>query len=145
MLVDGDCFYTVDIAGMFREVCTTHNATFCFNDTQPKPLYSYVTLKAGTNDVLDIKEKIKISDNANTGCYCFKSGTELAAYCEKIIEAGTMQLSQDQKVWCAAASEIAGAVRLVRTSHRACPCARPCQNAEPVAMTKCARNLVRIG
>lgn len=99
MLVDGDCFYTADIASMFREVCTTHNATFCFNDTQPKPLYSYVTLREGTNEVVDIKEKVKISDNANTGCYCFKSGVELAEYCEKIIESGAMQLSQDQKVW----------------------------------------------
>lgn len=75
--------------------------------------------------MVDIKEKIKISDWANTGgnhprlpmslrhsmrlavdaathwrlwmfagCYCFKHGGELARYCNKIISAGEMQLSQ---------------------------------------------------
>jgi len=97
MLCDGDCFYTADIVSMYRAVSATHNATFTFEDTQPKPIYSYVTVSAGTDEVLDIKEKIKISDDANTGCYCFKNGCELQTYCERIIEAGAMQLSQDQK------------------------------------------------
>jgi len=97
MLCDGDCFYTADIVSMYRRVSATHNATFTFVDTQPKPIYSYVTTRAGTDEVLDIKEKVKISDDANTGCYCFKDGCELATYCERIIEAGAMQLSQDQK------------------------------------------------
>jgi dTDP-glucose pyrophosphorylase len=98
MLCDGDCFYTVDIVSMYREVCATHNGTFTFVDTQPKPIYSYVTVKRpGSDEVADIKEKVKISDFANTGCYCFKNGLELERYCERIIEAGAMQLSQDQK------------------------------------------------
>jgi len=97
MLCDGDCFYTTDIVSMYRAVSATHNATFTFEDKQPKPIYSYVTTSPGTDDVLDIKEKVKISDDANTGCYCFKDGCELQVYCERIIEAGAMQLSQDQK------------------------------------------------
>jgi NDP-sugar pyrophosphorylase family protein len=96
MLCDGDTFYTADIVEKYRAVSTTHNATFTFIDTQPKPIYSYVTVNS-SDEVDDIKEKVKISDNANTGCYCFKVGTELAQYCEKIIAAGAMQLSQDQK------------------------------------------------
>ena len=28
--------------------------------------------------ITEVKEKIKISDNANSGCYCFMSGVELA-------------------------------------------------------------------
>jgi hypothetical protein len=47
--------------------------------------------------VVDIKEKVKISDLANTGCYCFKNGVELAKYCELIIENGITQLSQDMQ------------------------------------------------
>ena len=31
---------------------------------------------SGEDDVQDIKEKVKISDYANTGCYCFKNGVE---------------------------------------------------------------------
>ena len=98
MLCDGDCFYSVDVVSMYRAVSKTHNATFTFVDTQPKPLYSYVTVASPNSDeVVDIKEKIKISDDANSGCYCFKDGGELEKYCERIIEAGAMQLSQDQK------------------------------------------------
>jgi len=96
MLCDGDCFYTADIVAMYRKVCATHNGTFTFHDTQPKPIYSYVTVE-GSDEVTDIKEKVKISDYANTGCYCFKDGVELEVYCKRIIEAGAMQLSQDQK------------------------------------------------
>lgn len=98
MLCDGDCFYTADVVSMYREVCKTHNATFTFHDTQPNPIYSYVTVTDdGSNNVIDIKEKVKISDFANTGCYCFKNGMELEHYCRHIIEAGAVQLSQDQK------------------------------------------------
>ena len=118
MLCDGDCFYTADIVSKYRAVCGTHNGTFVFRDTQskvrrgsslplclpsitnpalstvsPKPIYSYVTANAD-DEVTDIKEKIKISDHANTGCYCFSNGCQLEKYCKKIIEAGAMQLSQ---------------------------------------------------
>lgn len=96
MLCDGDTFFTRDIVSMYREVSTTSNATFCFEDTQPNPIYSYVIVGAD-DTVTDIKEKVKISDHANTGCYCFRDGIELQQYCEKIIEAGAMQLSQDMQ------------------------------------------------
>jgi hypothetical protein len=97
MLVDGDCFYTTDIVGMYREVSATHNATFTFHDTQQKPIYSYVTVDGSADDVVDIREKVKISDHANTGCYCFRNGAELERYCVSIIDAGVMQLSQVRK------------------------------------------------
>ena len=100
MLCDGDTFYTADIVSRYRAVAATHNGTFCFVDTQPKPIYSYVRAPrrspssaaaasdsgsralcvqvtvSGEDDVQDIKEKVKISDYANTGCYCFKNGVE---------------------------------------------------------------------
>eukprot|EP00581_Thalassiosira_minuscula_P017986 CAMPEP_0183731708 /NCGR_PEP_ID=MMETSP0737-20130205/36199_1 /TAXON_ID=385413 /ORGANISM="Thalassiosira miniscula, Strain CCMP1093" /LENGTH=266 /DNA_ID=CAMNT_0025964513 /DNA_START=84 /DNA_END=884 /DNA_ORIENTATION=- len=101
VLCDGDSFYTEDVVSKYRAVSRTHNATVTFVDTQPKPIYSYVTVindDEGSNDeVLDIKEKIKISDYANSGCYCFKNGKELARYCTKIIDMGITQLSQDMK------------------------------------------------
>lgn len=100
LLVDGDTFYTCDIVGMYREVSSRAGATFCFHDTQPKPIYSYVTMPRrarGDNSIEKIVEKVKISDWANTGCYCFRDGDELLEYCAKIIERGETQLSQDQK------------------------------------------------
>jgi len=81
---------------MYRPVSVTHNATFTFHDTQPKPIYSYVTIDKN-DDVIEIKEKIKISDHANSGAYCFRNGCELEKYCEQIIEKGAVQLSQDMK------------------------------------------------
>lgn len=94
LLADGDTFYTSDIVGAFRGVASTHNAVFCFHDTQPKPIYSYITLDDSDN-ILEVKEKIKISDWANSGCYCFKDGAQLAKECEVLIEANTKQQSQD--------------------------------------------------
>jgi len=47
--------------------------------------------------VTDIIEKVKISDYANTGCYCFRSGEELQEHIDMIIEKDVKQLSQDQK------------------------------------------------
>ncbi|KAJ1454955.1 nucleotide-diphospho-sugar transferase [Pelagophyceae sp. CCMP2097] len=97
MLVDGDAFYTVDIVGMYRAVSGRAGASFVFHDTQPKPIYSYVKRDGNSAVITAIKEKVKISDWANTGCYCFKSGSDLLAYCALIIEKGETQLSQDQK------------------------------------------------
>eukprot|EP00927_Polykrikos_kofoidii_P073800 TRINITY_DN69825_c0_g1_i1.p1 TRINITY_DN69825_c0_g1~~TRINITY_DN69825_c0_g1_i1.p1 ORF type:complete len:399 (-),score=60.59 TRINITY_DN69825_c0_g1_i1:358-1476(-) len=93
MLVDGDTFYTTDIVGKFREVATTYNAVFCFNDTQPQPIYSYIRL-SDDDDVIEVKEKVKISDWANSGCYCFRSGRQLAAECESLLEAKSTQANQ---------------------------------------------------
>lgn len=94
MLVDGDTFYTADIVGKFREVASTHNAVFCFHDTQETPIYSYITLD-GEDNITEVKEKVKISDWANSGCYCFRDGVLLAGECEALIEANSKQESQD--------------------------------------------------
>lgn len=45
--------------------------------------------------ITDIKEKVKISDLANSGCYCFASGTSLAKYCEYVISQALTQQSQN--------------------------------------------------
>eukprot|EP00633_Aureoumbra_lagunensis_P005303 CAMPEP_0197320112 /NCGR_PEP_ID=MMETSP0891-20130614/57727_1 /TAXON_ID=44058 ORGANISM="Aureoumbra lagunensis, Strain CCMP1510" /NCGR_SAMPLE_ID=MMETSP0891 /ASSEMBLY_ACC=CAM_ASM_000534 /LENGTH=370 /DNA_ID=CAMNT_0042811343 /DNA_START=227 /DNA_END=1339 /DNA_ORIENTATION=- len=102
MLVDGDTFYTCDIVGKFRAVVNTKyaGASFVFKDTQTKPIYSYVTIPRYVHNdfsIENIVEKVKISDWANTGCYCFRNGNELLSYCSKIIDRGETQLSQDMK------------------------------------------------
>mmetsp|Transcript_25332 Transcript_25332/g.57624 ORF Transcript_25332/g.57624 Transcript_25332/m.57624 type:complete len:503 (+) Transcript_25332:106-1614(+) len=95
MLIDGDTFYTVDIVKQFREVASTHNAVFCFNDTQESPIYSYIKLNDDDDTISEVKEKVKISDWANSGCYCFREGTQLASECEALIESNSKQQSQD--------------------------------------------------
>lgn len=94
LLADGDTFYTVDVVAKFKAVAETHNAVFCFSDTQPNPIYSYVKL-GDEDDVLEVKEKVKISDWANSGCYCFRSGDRLATECEALMESNSLQAGQD--------------------------------------------------
>lgn len=94
VLADGDTFYTTNVVGAFRQVAETSNAIFCFQDEQTNPIYSYI--RVGDNDlVLEVKEKVKISDLANSGCYCFRNGTQLASECEALLSVNSTQPSQD--------------------------------------------------
>lgn len=86
--LDGDTFYTIDILSKFRPI--KENAIFYFEDDQDKPIFSYIKLD-DDNNVEDVKEKVKISNNANTGCYCFSSGIVLKKYCQKLIEKNIKQ------------------------------------------------------
>uniref|UniRef100_A0A7S0LLM0 Nucleotidyl transferase domain-containing protein n=1 Tax=Coccolithus braarudii TaxID=221442 RepID=A0A7S0LLM0_9EUKA len=95
MLVDGDTFYEEDIVSKYREVATSANGVFWFADTQPKPLYSYIVFDAASRRITQVKEKVKISNHANSGCYCFMSGSELESQCQALLDGGSTQLSQD--------------------------------------------------
>jgi len=79
LLLDCDTFYDNDIISQYKG----DNTIFYFNSIDPKPIFSYIELKE--NQVTSIKEKIKISDNANTGAYGFESGNVLKQYCDKIL------------------------------------------------------------
>ena len=84
IILDCDNFYTCDILQDYRN-SSIKNAVFSFEDKLSKPIYSYV--KTNEEDIItEIREKVKISDNANTGCYCFESGSLLKTYCELIME-----------------------------------------------------------
>lgn len=99
VLLDGDTFYSTDVVGRYRARLaeTGANGVFCFSDTQPAPMYSYVTVDPSTGAVGDIREKVKISHWANSGCYCFRSGAQLAEACAALLEKNATQLSQDGK------------------------------------------------
>ena len=96
MLVDGDAFYDQDIVSMYRKVAGRANGVFYFEDTQPKPMYSYIVFDPSSRRISQVKEKVKISDHANSGCYCFSSGVELEAQCQALLDSGSTQLSQDK-------------------------------------------------
>lgn len=77
VLLDGDTWYGEDILSIVRKYKT--NFLTYFHSTHPKPLFSYVDLDRD-NQILDIKEKVKISHNANSGCYVFNDADELYYY-----------------------------------------------------------------
>lgn len=88
VLIDCDTFYTTDILSMYRK--QLDNAVFSFIDKQEKPMFSYIKFDSN-NIITEIKEKQKISNFANTGCYCFANGSILREYCQKVINNNVRQ------------------------------------------------------
>jgi len=82
LILDCDTFYEDDILDKYRK-CGNKNTIFYSKDTQDLPIFSYIRINEN-NSVTEIKEKVKISGNANTGAYGFSSGRQLKEYCEKI-------------------------------------------------------------
>jgi beta-phosphoglucomutase-like phosphatase (HAD superfamily)/choline kinase len=83
MILDCDSFYTEDILARFRE--SSDNMVFYTKNEDPSPIYSYISLD-DAEYILDIKEKIKISDNANTGAYAFVDISQLGHFCQHITD-----------------------------------------------------------
>jgi beta-phosphoglucomutase-like phosphatase (HAD superfamily)/molybdopterin-guanine dinucleotide biosynthesis protein A len=83
MLFDCDTFYTEDVISMYRNV--EENAVFYTINENEKPIFSYINID-DSGIITDIAEKIKISDNANTGIYCFKDINMLFHYSKFVVE-----------------------------------------------------------
>lgn len=85
LLLDGDTFYTIDILNKIKN--KNANAVFYFNENtnSQNPLFSYISLN-DNNKIIDIKEKVKISNQANVGAYYFKSIKQLLKYSQQIID-----------------------------------------------------------
>ena len=83
LVIDCDTFYRQDIVKMFR--ISHENVVFYTTKCNEKPIYSYIKLDNNSN-ILDIAEKQKISNNANTGAYGFNDIGELYKYCNYVIK-----------------------------------------------------------
>lgn len=82
LVLDCDTFYEEDILEMYRK-SDNKNLIFYFKDEQTNPIFSYIKLDSN-KWVTDIKEKVKISNWANTGAYGFHTGCTLKQYIEKL-------------------------------------------------------------
>tara|TARA_B110001450_G_scaffold50029_1_gene46649 strand:+ start:15935 stop:17839 length:1905 start_codon:yes stop_codon:yes gene_type:complete len=89
LCLDSDNFYTCDIISQWNG----DNCVFSFEDKNENPIYSYVKMNEN-NEIIDIKEKNKISSNACTGAYGFNSINHLKKYTSKIIEGNITQKSE---------------------------------------------------
>jgi HAD superfamily hydrolase (TIGR01509 family) len=85
LLLDGDTFYIRDI--LFDARNAPNNSVFYFkeNTNNDKPKFSYIKMNEN-NVIVDIIEKQKISNNANTGAYLFKDIHLLFKYANHIID-----------------------------------------------------------
>ena len=82
LVLDCDTFYEEDILDQYRK-SDNKNMVFYFEDKQTNPIFSYIKLDSD-EWVIDIKEKVKISNWANTGAYGFHTGRTLKQYIEKL-------------------------------------------------------------
>lgn len=80
LCLDGDNFYTTDIICMWG----SKNAVFTFETYGESSIYSYVEMDE--DRIMDIVEKEKISNNACSGAYGFRSSKQLLEYTQKIID-----------------------------------------------------------
>lgn len=83
VLLDCDTYYTQDVLDLYRNI--DYNAVFYTLNYEKKPIYSYIKLDE-SNNIQEIREKNKISDNANTGLYCFNNINELYNYSKYIVD-----------------------------------------------------------
>jgi dTDP-glucose pyrophosphorylase len=81
LIVDADNFYPDDIIGMAKD--QNRSLIFYKKDFYPEPIYSYIAIEG--DRVTDIREKVKISDNACVGAYCFESAAMLADTIKTVI------------------------------------------------------------
>lgn len=83
ILIDGDTFYKENILEKFR--ATEKNAVFYTKNYDVNPIFSYILMDEN-NNIIDIKEKIKLSDNANTGAYAFNNIQTLFTYSKYVVD-----------------------------------------------------------
>jgi capsule biosynthesis phosphatase len=79
--MDGDNFYTTNIIGLYEKY--KDNAIITTIDNSDSKIYSFADVN--NNNVINIIEKERISNNICTGVYCFNSYKLLHKYCNKII------------------------------------------------------------
>lgn len=83
LLIDGDTIYHKNILKKLRKDITK-NSVIYFKDYSTNPIFSYIQLK--DDDIVDIREKEKISNNANTGAYFFVDINILRDSCNYIVK-----------------------------------------------------------
>lgn len=83
VVIDSDNIYPINL---LDEINNSENKNIIFykKDYDINPIYSYIDIDSN-NNIFNIREKEKISDNACIGVYSFESGKLLKEYIEKII------------------------------------------------------------
>ena len=84
LVVDCDTFYEDDVIGLYKSGQQRNVIYYSYN-TEPSPIYSYIEIDS-QGEVQDIKEKVKISHNANVGVYGFESGKLLQQYAAEVLQ-----------------------------------------------------------
>lgn len=81
LIVDGDTFYRKNI---IKNINKKKNTIFYHSSKIKEPIFSYIKLRG--KKVIQIKEKIKISNNANTGAYYFNNIKKFNLFAFKLLK-----------------------------------------------------------
>jgi len=81
LIVDGDTFYRKNI---IKNINKKKNTIFYHSSKIKEPIFSYIKLRG--KKVVQIREKIKISNNANTGAYYFNSIKKFNFFAFKLLK-----------------------------------------------------------
>ena len=80
LIIDGDTFYRKNITKIIKN---NYHTIFYHKTKIKEPIFSYIKIK--NNRIVDIAEKIKISNNANTGAYYFNNIKKFNYYANKCL------------------------------------------------------------
>jgi len=83
LIVDSDNFYDDDVISLSKSY--NSNLIFYNIETDPNPIYSYIDVDDNSL-VTNIEEKVKISDKACVGAYCFRDSNLLRTTINSIIK-----------------------------------------------------------
>lgn len=86
LCLDCDNLYFSDVLGAFRTLPRDTSACFYFTDRGTAAIYSYLRLEEGSGAVLEVAEKVAISDHANVGAYGFASGSLLHRFARDVLD-----------------------------------------------------------
>jgi capsule biosynthesis phosphatase len=84
--LDCDTIYFANVLQKVRDLPAEASACVYFTDDGDRPVFSYISLDKDSR-IVDIKEKVAISRNANTGCYVFATGFQLHHYTNELLDA----------------------------------------------------------
>ncbi len=99
---DCDTFYTVNTLNLYHQHLqlqniqntTSNGSVFYFETNDKNPIYSYIKMN-NNNNIIEIAEKIKISNNANSGIYCFSNLNQLFHYSKLVTENTTYFMNNE--------------------------------------------------
>ena len=90
VVLDGDTWYEENILDTVRS--NDGNLVAYFESKTKEPIYSYIL--TDRDRVIEIKEKIKISNKANSGCYVFADAKEFSQVADSVNDDKEKYISQ---------------------------------------------------
>lgn len=92
IVMDGDVVYATDVLQYFRDIeAGTDAAVTVHEDNSTTSSYSFVTTEPASNRVVDVAEKVRISNKAITGCYWFASVADFLQKAAYLLTRATYQ------------------------------------------------------